>query len=191
MARYVRNTKTDKVVRIEFGAEEMARRVLDVEPEDLAQWTTLIPPVRSSGANAIYAVKSMEEIKTLKKRAALLRTRMNEKAVAAVEEAGLLDAYAELAEDCPEGITAHVWRSYGLVVLMQIKFHTMLGPEELAVRANLIRREGRRQVADVEIASKHIRLLKALGYLREESTADGEKRWSHEGLPQAWTKSVE
>ena len=185
MARFLRHAKTGKLVRIEIPAREMAEKVLGVELERLLEWKSLIPPARGEGEDAVYAVRTREELATLRKRAALLRTNMNEKAVAAVEEAGLLDAYAALAEDCPPGITAHVWRSYGLIVLMQVRYGKKIGAEELARRANLVKLdENGKPVPDVETAAKHIRLLVALGYLAEE---DG--RWKHQGLPKSWVGS--
>lgn len=182
MARYLRDKKTGQLLRIEVPAREMAEKVLGVELEDLARWTKAIPPLRGEGEDAIYTVRSRDELDVLRKRAKLLRTNMNEKAVANVEKAGLLDAYADLAEDCPPGITAHVWRSYGVVVLMQVRYNRMIGAEELAERAGLKRREGGKLVPDVEMAEKHLRLLTRLGHL----TPSEEGRWEHQGLPKGW-----
>jgi hypothetical protein len=97
---------------------------------------------------------------------------MSEKAALTVERSGYLDAYAALAEDCPSGLTAHVWRSYALVVMVQNRFQVKIGPHELAERANL---------RDDDMAEKHLRLLMALGYLKDRGEA-----WEHKGLPLAW-----
>jgi len=188
VAKFLRHPKTKKVIKIEIPAKEMAESVLGVELESLAGWTKVIPPDRGSGADAIYAVKKPEDLNLLKKRAALLRTQMTETAVKNVEKEGLLDAYSALAEDCPPGITAHVWRSYGLVVLMQIRYGKMIGADELARRAGMIRIESGKEIPDVEMAAKHLRLLNALGFL-EKGRGDWDGQWQHQGLPKAWRGS--
>jgi len=185
MARTLRHPETGKIVRIEFSAQEMAdEKVLNVSVEDLITWSKCIKPLRGSGEQAVYAVSSPEELVLLKKRAALLRTQMTETAVKNVEKAGLLDAYAALAEDCPEGLTAHVWRSYGLVVLMQSRYGKMMDAEELAQRANINKRnEKGKIIPDTGMAAKHLRLLEALGYLKNNQA---EGRWEHRGLPKSF-----
>ena len=124
---------------------------------------------------------------------------MSEKALANIEAQNVLNAYAALAEDCPAGLTVHVWRSYGLVVLMQARHGVMIGAEELAQRARLSQMDpgtGKR-VLGVGVARKHLRLLQALGYLKDihagEQVKQGERvyvaekpEWLHQGLPQAW-----
>lgn len=186
MAKFLRHPKTNKIVRIEIPAKEMAESVLGVEVESLAKWKKAIPPARGEGENAIYAVKSRKELQLYKKRAALLRTQMTEQAVFNVERAGLLDAYAALAEDCPAGITAHMWRSYGLVVLMQARYGKMIGAEELARRAGMVKiDENGEELPDVEMAAKHLRVLNALGYLTK-GQGEWEGQWQHQGLPKAW-----
>src|ERR1035437_1705380 len=120
MAKRLRN-KQGAIVALELSAKEMAH-VLGVEIEDLSGWTKAIPPYAKAKGEIIYRVHNVEELNHLKKRVMLLRTRMNEDAVANVEKAGLLDAYSALASDCPSGITAHVWRSYALIVLMQVRY---------------------------------------------------------------------
>ena len=199
MARRLRD-KTGKVVRIELSASEMAQ-TLGIEqkavvgdgsdaptPEQtLASWNTVIPPLRRDNNELVYGFSSAQELSLLKKRAALLRTQMKPEAVANVETQGLLDAYAALAEDCPEGITAHVWRSYGLVVLMQMRYGQKLDAKELAKRAGLtdVDPTTGKRVLGVKTAERHLRLLDALGYL-VEGAGKWEGQWQHRGLPQSW-----
>jgi hypothetical protein len=181
MAKRLRDPRTGQIVRIDFTAEEMAE-LLGVAVEDLDGWKSTIPPYHEPGAT-IYSVKSVEDLNLIRKRVALLKTRMSEAAVRSVEEAGLLDAYAALAEDCPPGVTAHVWRSYGLIVLLQTRYGKMIGPEELARRAGLTEihaETGERQLG-VDLARKHIRILVSLNHLRQV-----EGRWEHHGLPKSW-----
>lgn len=182
MAKRLRDNKTGKIAAIEFSAAELGE-VLAVEADDLARWEQAFPPFSGRGEDAVYRVYTMDELAIWRKRAAVLRTRMSEAAVANVEEAGLLDSYAKLAEDCPTGVTAHVWRSYGLVVLMQSRYGQMIGPEELAERASLteIDPDSGKPVASVDLAAKHIRLLQALNLLTQV-----EGRWEHQGLPKSW-----
>lgn len=188
--------KDGTVARIEFSAEEMAERVLGIKPsttpgseqspvERLWEWRGLIKPRRGkTPETAVYAVTSEKNLDLLKKRAALLKSNMTETAVRNVEKAGLLDAYAALAEDCPEGLTVHVWRSYGLVVLLQTRYGKMIGAKELAERANINKRDAKGKIVpDVDKAAKHLRLLQAMGYLRAD---EEEGRWHHKGLPKSW-----
>lgn len=107
-------------------------------------------------------------------------------------DAGLLDSYAQLSEDCPAGITAHVWRSYGLIVFMQLKYKRMIDAKELAERAGLtdIDPLTGKLVTSVATAERHLRLLQALGLL-EVMHDDGKAwsgQWRHQGLPKAWQK---
>lgn len=188
--------KDGTVARIEFSAEEMAERVLGIKPsttpgseqspvERLWEWRGLIKPRRGkTPETAVYAVTSEKNLDLLKKRAALLKSNMTETAVRNVEKAGLLDAYAALAEDCPEGLTVHVWRSYGLVVLLQTRYGKMIGAKELAERANINKRDGKGKIVpDIDKAAKHLRLLQAMGYLTPD---EEEGRWHHKGLPKSW-----
>jgi|ERR1035437_7551103 hypothetical protein len=185
MAKRLRN-KDGHVLAIELEVEEMAN-ALGIEVEDLMEWQISIPPYSQEHGKITYRISDMQEINRWKKRVALLRTRMSEKAVINVEEAGLLDAYAALAEDCPAGITAHVWRSYALVVLLQTRYGKMVDAKELAERARLTKTDPAtgKEVVDVEMAKKHLRLLQGLGQLRiGEGKWEGE--WFHKGLPRSW-----
>lgn len=184
MAELVRDRSKDAVKRITLSAQEMAEKALKVELKDLKAWSEIIPPEEGSGDDATYVISSRDELQLLRKRAALLRTNMSVAAVQEVERAGLLDAYAALATDCPRGITAHIWRSYGVIVLIQMRYGKMIGPAELAQRAGMVTKKGRKETPDVEMAERHLRLLQGLGYLRELNG-----RWEHKGLPEAWTGS--
>jgi hypothetical protein len=174
--------KDGKIIAIEFSVNEFAN-ILDITIEDLIAWTDLLPPAEGEGEGAIYRVSGKGELEILKKRAKVLTTRMTEEAVLAVEKAGMLDSYAALAEDCPEGVTAHIWRSYGLIVLMQGRYGQMIGPEELAERAGLVEADKKtgKMKPSVDIATRHIRILQALGLLEAQND-----RWEHQGLPLAW-----
>jgi hypothetical protein len=178
--------KTGTVVALELNADEMAK-ALGVRVEDLEMWTRSVPPASVDNGIFLYRVGSPKDVQLLKKRAALLRTRMTEEAVARVEAEGLLDAYSALAEDCPPGITAHVWRSYGLVVLMQVRYGKMLDAVELAERAGLQEEDPETGAMrpSVATATQHLRLLRGLGFLRE-GDQDWKGQWRHQGLPRAW-----
>lgn len=180
MARRLRD-QDGNIVAIELTLDEMAR-TLAIVPEDLELWSTLLPAY----SPGIYRVATVSELNTWKKRAAILRTRMSQEAVAKVEQAGLLDAYAGLAEDCPHGIPAHVWRSYGVIVLMQVRYGKKIDAKELAERANLTEVDpatGKLRPS-VTLAEKHIRLLTGLKKLTETP-----ERWEHLGLPKSWVSA--
>jgi hypothetical protein len=182
MPKRIKDEKTGLAIRLEFESRELAEDVLGVKEKDLLNWKELIPPFKEEDGRIIYAVKNKKEFDLIKKRAALLKTGMTETAVENVEQAGLLDSYFELSKDCPEGITAHAWRSYGLVVLMQTKYNIKVDAKELAQRANINKRNSQgKVVADPDMAEKHLRLLQAIGYLTET-----EDRWEHQGLPLLW-----
>lgn len=182
MAKRLRDKQTDEIVAIEFSAAEMAS-LLGVELDDLMQWSKAIKPQRGKGAEATYRIKSEVDLNHLRKRAALLRTRMSEQAVLNVEKAGHLESYAQLAEDCPSGITAHIWRSYGLIVLLQTRYGRMVGPSELAERAGLKEEDPETGEVrySVETAERHIRMLQARNFL---TAIEG--RWEHKGLPRSF-----
>lgn len=188
--------KDGSIARIEFSALELAEQVLQIPPgrvpgaeqspaERLWDWREVVKPRRGKTVEtAVYAVTSQKSLDLTKKRVALLRSNMTPTAVSNVEKAGLLDAYAALAEDCPEGLTVHVWRSYGLVVLLQTRYGKMIDAAELAERANInTRGADGKIVPDVEKAAKHLRLLQAMGYLKPNKE---EGRWGHKGLPKSW-----
>jgi hypothetical protein len=188
MAKRLRNSQ-GAVVALELSEHEMAL-VLGVEAEELQSWPKIVAPYAKAKGEAIYRVRDADELGLVKKRVGLLRTRMSEDAVASVEEAGLLDAYAALAADCPPGITVHVWRSYAIVVLMQVRYGKMLDAEELARRAGLALPDGK---PDVAMAKKHLRLLVGIGKLRVgkkvSKDEDWTGQWHHQGLPEAFQSS--
>jgi len=180
-----------RVTRLEFSAAEMASKILDVPLNRLLRWSDIIPPSKGQGAEGVYSVKSKKSLELIKKRAALLKTGMNTTAVKNVEANKLLDAYAALCSDCPEGITAHVWRSYGLVVLMQVRYGKMIGAEELAKRAGINKEVDGKMIPDLDMAAKHIRLLNSVGYLEQDDSDEWRGQWRHRGLPEAWTGKSE
>jgi hypothetical protein len=160
-----------QVTAIRMSPEAMSD-ALRVSRQQLRDWATAIPLTDTGQGHApFYQIENPAQLKIYKKRAAVLRTHMTEKAVMNTEKAGLLDAYVALAEDCPEGVTAHVWRSYGLIVLLQAKYGIKVDSKQLAERAGL----------SADTASKHIRLLAAMGFL-----TDREDSWAHQGLPKAF-----
>lgn len=179
MIEVIKDKKTGAVLEAKMDSEG-ACKILGATPEELEEWQKTFPSENGIWSFGGPGGGAQKEISDGRKKLAVLRTRMTEKAVANVEQAGLLDAYAALAEDCPEGLTAHVWRSYGAVVVMQVRGNQKIGPHELALRARLekITPEGDTE-PDTETASKHLRFLIAKGLLRDEGD-----RWGHEGLPE-------
>ncbi|WP_217924681.1 hypothetical protein [Miltoncostaea oceani] len=172
-----------RVAYVEMSRAEFAK-LLDCRPEDLITWAELLPA--EDPVEGIYRFRSQEALRLARQRAAVLRTRMSLGAVKAIEAEGKLDAYASLAKDCPAGITAHVYRSFLVLVLVQQKTGLMLDAEGLALRANLLEMdpetsEPRQSAA---MARKHLRLLQAVGLLRA-----GEGRWEFSRLPSCLTRS--
>lgn len=186
MAKRFRD-KNGKITHIECSASEMAK-LLDSDVDQLLACPELVPTRRGQGPATIYRLKDEATRDLYRKRIALLKTNMSPAAIKNVEAAGLLDAYAGLAEDCPAGISAHVWRSYGLVVLIQIRYGKKIGPEELAQRAGIIKPDSKE--LDLKLAEKHIRLLIGMGYLREDDSSEWQGQWRHQGLPAAWVKNA-
>lgn len=177
MMRRLTDKKTGHVVAIEADSAGMAK-LLSVPEERLSEWSKLLKPHHQEDDGPRWWIKSKDELLALKQRAAVLNTNMTEAAVKQIEKTGLLPAYAALAEDCPQGVTAHLWRSYGVVVLLQARYGKMIGAKELAERASLVDKDGK---PDEKTAEKHLRLLQALDLLQE-----GDGRWEHRGLPKSW-----
>lgn len=168
---------------LEFTLAEMAG-TLGVEEEALVGWGATLPAAREQAGARFYRVSSKRDLEELRKRAQILRTGMSESSIATLQKRNLLDAYAALATDCPPGVTAHAWRSYGLVVLMQARHGVMIGAEELAQRAKI----------EVAMAEKHLQLLTGFRHLRPVKAGEvvagkpvSEARWEHNGLPSAWS----
>lgn len=179
-----RVTEDGKLVRLEMSCAELADQV-GATPETLAGWAPAIKPSRSKGVKGIYWIKSRKDLVIIKQKAALLKTGMSAEAVLNVVKENLLGPYAELAEDCPEGITVHVWRSYALIVLMQTRYGKMIGADELALRGHINHVENGKVSPDVQMAEKHIRLLCGIGYL-SLGKKEWDGQWKHRGLPKAW-----
>lgn len=164
-----------RVEAVELSVDELAS-LLHVTGDQLRLWQGLVPPDRDGR----YRFAGPEDFRRARQRIAVLATGMPEQAVRAVEEEGLLSAYTALARDCPEGVTAHVWRSYAIVVLMQSRHRKMIDAEELAVRARLMEEDALTGELhpSVDTAKKHLRLLQAIGKLRHTGM-----QWEHDGLP--------
>jgi hypothetical protein len=188
-----------KILYIEFNLAEVAE-LLAVEPDRLERWSSAIPAAREVPGDRIYQVHSQDQLALWRKRALVLRTGMSEKQLAAIEREGVLPAYATLAVDCPEGLPLHVWRSYGVVVLMQVRYGIKIDAEELAKRAKLVDVDPttRKKTLGVRMAQKHLDLLQWSAHVLTEirpgmrvKVGDrvevaSEARWEHKGLPQAW-----
>lgn len=172
MARRVVDKKTGKVRLVELTQVELAQ-TFGVTAEDLERWSELIPS-ETEGGRRLYRYHSEDELRLARERAQVLSTRMSPEAVRNIEADGRLSAYAALAAECPPGITAHVYRSFVVVFLVQYKTGLMLDAEGLAIRAGLNERDpvsGEVQPSP-ELARKHLRLLQAVGLLR-----NGADRW--------------
>jgi DNA-binding transcriptional MerR regulator len=164
-----------KVEQVEFTPAELAE-LFSVTADQLESWQELIP----AAADGVYRYASADDFRRIRHRVLVLATGMTTKAVEAVEAEGLLAAYAALARDCPSGVTAHVWRSYAIVVLMQTKQQRMIDAEELAVRARLMEQDpiSGELVPSVAEARKHLKLLQATNQLVHTGM-----QWQHQGLP--------
>lgn len=178
MARRVVDKRTGRVTLVEFNRTELAG-TFQVSEQDLERWQELLP-FEEEGGEPLYRYRSEQELRLARERAAVLSTRMSMEAVRNIEDDGRLSAYATLASECPAGITAHVYRSFVVVFLVQYKTGLMLDAEGLAVRAGLNERD---QVTGAiqpspELARKHLRLLQAVGLLRH-----GADRWEFSRPP--------
>jgi hypothetical protein len=179
-----RLTSPDGTAQALFTREELMSQ-LRVSDEQLSEWAELIGP---EGDEYIF---DASELRAIAQRVAVLRTGMSVDDVRGVEAAGFLAGYAELAQDAPPGITAHVWRSYAVIVLYQTQQMTALNAYELAEIAQL--KEVNPLTGEFEespdLAKMHIRLLHGM------RTEDGEPylrlrdgTWEHQGLPQCLQK---
>lgn len=178
MARRVVDRKSGRVQLVELDRAELAS-AFGVAEDDLARWAELIPAEQVEGRH-LYRYQSEDELRLARERAQVLSTRMSVEAVRNIEADGRLSAYAALAAECPEGITAHVYRSFVVVFLVQYKTGLMLDAEGLAIRAGLNERDpatGEIQPSP-ELARKHLRLLQAVGLLR-----NGADRWEFSRPP--------
>lgn len=178
MARRVVDKKTGKVRLVELSRPELAQ-AFGVAEEDLARWAELIPFATDEGA-VVYRYASEEELRVARERAQVLSTRMSIEAVRNIEADGRLSAYAALAAECPAGITAHVYRSFVVAFLVQYKTGLMLDAEGLAIRAGLNERDPAtgEVTPSPDLARKHLRLLQAVGLLR-----NGADRWEFSRPP--------
>lgn len=166
-----------RVLFIEFSTQELAR-LFRIDLTDLLGYADLLADEQAPDGAWRYNTAGAFDL--ARNRAAILRTRMSREALANIEAEGMLDSYAKLAVDCPEGITAHVYRSYVTVYLMQVQHGVMLDAAALAERAGLAEPDPidgtpRRSV---ELAKRHLRLLQAVGVLTR-----GAERWEFTHVP--------
>lgn len=169
------------VAWVEFSRDELAAQ-WRVSPKDLADWHELIPCMRDEAGAPVYRFESDDDLRLARQRAGVLRTRMSPEAVRNVEREGMLDAYYKLSLDCPAGITAHVYRSYVVLLVLQQRGSLMLDADGLAERAQLNERDpdtGKLRPSP-DLARKHLRLLQAVGILRH-----GGERWEFTHVPRA------
>lgn len=168
-----------RVRSVELSVAEFAQ-LLDTTPEKLMEWQELVPATRGEDGELRYRFTRQEDLRLARQRVAVLKTRMSVAAVRNVEESGRLSAYADLAVDCPDGITAHVYRSFLVVVLVQRRTGLMLDAEGLAMRAQLTEVDpdtGQTRISTA-IAHKHLRLLQAVGLL-----INAGERWEFTHIP--------
>lgn len=168
-----------RIRSVELSVAEFAQ-LLDTTPEKLMEWQDVVPATRDDDGTLRYRFSRQEDLRLARQRVAVLRTRMSGAAVRNVEKSGRLAAYADLAVDCPDGITAHVYRSFLVVVLVQRRTGLMLDAEGLAMRAQLTEVDSATGEAKISaaMAHKHLRLLQAVGLLIHAG-----ERWEFSHLP--------
>lgn len=170
---------------VELRPEELAK-LLDVTTDKLEAWRALVPVETDEAGLPVYRFSKQSQLRLVRQRVAVLKTRMSVEAVRNVEADDKLAAYAALAVDCPEGITAHVYRSFLVLILVQQKTGLMLDAEGLALRANLLEIDpaSGNPRPSPSLARKHLRLLQAIGLLRH-----GGERWEFARIPACLSKS--
>lgn len=180
MARRL-NDEHGRVVWVDFSRAEFARS-LKISEQQLADWQEVIPHDRIEDGEVIYRFASHDDLRLARMRAGVLRTKMSIEALANVEAQGMLEAYYKLSLDCPEGLTAHVYRSYVVLLVVQQKTGLMLDAAALAERANLNQEnpETGKPEPSEEFGRKHLRLLQAVGILEH-----GGERWEFSHVPLA------
>lgn len=168
-----------RVRAVEITVPEFAQ-LMDTSVQKLTEWQELVPAVRGEDGELMYRFTTQEQMRLARQRVAVLKTRMSVAAVRNVEASGRLAAYADLAADCPDGITAHVYRSFLVVVLVQRRTGLMLDAEGLALRAQLTETDPDTGEARISaaMAHKHLRLLQAVGLLVHAG-----ERWEFSRLP--------
>lgn len=183
MARRILNDQ-DQVVAMEFSRAELAQ-LWKVSEMDLDSWAELVPPTSTGPDGApVYHFTREQYQGEVSKLLMILRTRMSVPQVQKIIKEGMLDAYAALAEDCPyeRGITAHVWRSYAIIVHIQEEEGRAIDEHELAWRGRLMRRNPATGAVEPSpsLAAKHISLLHNARMLDVEGS-----KWVHRGMPKS------
>jgi hypothetical protein len=170
------------VQRVAYTHAELME-LLETDHEQFEDWQDLIVHVRKGDVHLF----TPEQLARTVDRVAILRTGMYVDEVRGIESMGRLRAYADLAKDAPPGITAHVWRTYAVIVLYQTaETPRALDAYELAEVAQIKAMNpltGKFEESP-ELAKMHIALLHGT------RTADGQRllhkhggAWEHQGLP--------
>jgi DNA-binding transcriptional MerR regulator len=173
----------DGNVSVEFSADELAA-LFDLTHQQLHDWAEVLNPLADDIGNTYYRFSARDEMRKIRHRLLILRSGVTIQQLEAIEQSGeqILQGYAAFAQDAPAGISAIVWRTYAIVVYMQVQYSKALTAEELAIHAN-----GHLDDIDpltgeikpsAELAAQHLRLLQNVGALRW--TGSG---WDHIGLP--------
>lgn len=173
------------VARLLYTHAELLR-LLVIDDERYEQWRELIEHGRHGDMHAF----TPEQLARTVDRVAVLRTGMYVGEVRGIERMGRLRAYADLAQDAPPGITAHVWRSYAVIVMYQTlpdkDKRRALDAYELAEVAQI--KEMNPLTGEFEESPELAKMHLAL--LHGTRMADGARLlhksggvWEHQGLP--------
>ena len=185
--------RNNNITAMEMFESEMCQQ-LNITSEQIRDWQECFPsngtathPERGT-QEAVFHI-SKADMDLWNKYAKVLRTGMTVKQVQelhnrdvkAAEEGkktSFLDMYANLADECPPGITAHAMRSYCTIFLYQNRGNKMLLSRQLAKAAGIP--EGS--------ALRHIKYLQATGLLMLGRNSDGEPQWEFAFVPKALTR---
>lgn len=192
MVRLLRDPGSNQQV-LEMFESELCEQ-LSVSSDQLREWAELFPP----SGTAVHPEREREEtiyrytreqMETREQYAKILKTGMTIQQVKELEnrdrkmrEAGkkssFLEMYALLAEECPQGITAHTMRSYCTLFLYQNRGSRMLLSKDLAKAAGI----------PEQSAMRHIKYLQAVGLLTLARNEDNTPRWDFAFVPRAMTR---
>lgn len=172
------------VTHVTYESDTEVLALLEVSPDQYATWKQYLGG-KHKGSQITF---TPAQLKLAHQRAAVLKTGMSIEDVQAVEGRNLMPGYAQLAVDAPAGITAHVWRSYAVVVLYQSKHHKALNAYELAEIAQLqeVNPLTGKLEESPQLAKMHLALLGGEKLLVMQDGA-----WRHHGLPQCLQKSAQ
>ncbi len=176
--------KAGRVAGLELFESELCAK-LDADPSQLRAWAELIPahgeavhPDRETVEPTYRA--SAATLDRWEQYAKILKTGVTVKQVRELEardrQGGkFVEMYALLAEECPEGVTAHMLRSYCVLFLYQNRAGKTLMPSELA------------QVAGISEASakRHVMWLQTVGLL---TLGRSPARWEFKFVPKALSR---